>query len=775
MRAFFSWVTAHPLLVIFLSLALTFGFGYGLTRLETETDVKNMLPVGYPSVAHLESIDDVFEIEQNIAIAMVVEGKAGIYNPHSLKLIEKLTKKLADVPGIDPSKIFSLFSVQDIVGDDGGFGIVPLCETLPSSQQEIEALRDRVRQNAMFHGALVSRDSSGTLLSAGVTPVADNAQVYFDVMALIDAQETRGETFYVSGGPVVQGVIGRHVNEDMSKMMPLVSVVIVVILLLIFRSLRGVMLPLLVVLFSVIWAMGMMALCKIPIYAMSTIVPIVIMAIGVADGIHILARYYEGARRHPKRSGRQITIDTMLEMASPVIMTSLTTAVGFLSLLTSSMKPIFYTGVFTSVGVLAAMVFSLTFLPAVLCCMKLPKPPAKPARLDANRLFGRLGSAVFNHRYAVIGIGLVLVTSSALGVRWVNVDSDPMANFNPSDPIPISTRVINRLFSGAMIVHTTVESKTEKAFIEPKALRVVDAFQQQVGQIPEVGQTTSVVDFLKMMHRAMNGNDPAFFMLPDTRNLVGTYLMLYSGDNINHYINYGRDHINVQTRVATTSTKTLQNVINQMESLADSSLRTLPDVEVKIGGVGRVVVDLINVIVYGQITSILLSILGVYLITSLMFRSLTAGLFNIVPISMATLLNFGVMAALSIPLEPATAVTSCIGIGVGIDYAIHFIAKYRLTRFRLGPGGELSREAMATAGKAIFFNAIVVVGGFLVLVASQFPPSRHMGIMVSLTMFTSFLAAVTVLPALLSWVDPRFCRAGTRAEAFPQSPLEEDQ
>jgi predicted RND superfamily exporter protein len=173
-----------------------------------------------------------------------------------------------------------------------------------------------------------------------------------------------------------------------------------------------------------------------------------------------------------------------------------------------------------------------------------------------------------------------------------------------------------------------------------------------------------------------------------------------------------------------------------------------------------VMIDMLNFIVYGQVYSIFLSMLLVFIITSVMFRSLVAGFFTSAPICLATAFNFGVMALLRIPLEPATAITACIGIGVGVDYGIHFIAKYQIMRQRGFRGQELVQATMASAGKSIFFNAAVVIGGFLVLVVSAFPPTRHMGFMVSLNMFTSYVASVTLLPALLAWIDPAFIQKG---------------
>jgi predicted RND superfamily exporter protein len=537
-----------------------------------------------------------------------------------------------------------------------------------------------------------------------------------------------------------------------------------------FRSLRGLMLPLAGVIFSVVWSMGLMSFFKIPIYPMTTMIPILLMAMGVAYGLHVVTRYYiihqEQRGANPHVTAREVTIITMMELWSPLIMASTTDAAGFLSLLTSKIKPIFHTGVFTSIGLLVALAFSLALIPAILVKMKLPKPRAEAGSFVwEDKLFLRMGTGIYNLRKGLVALAVVIFFASLFAARNLIVNSDPMSNFNDADPIPKSTKIVNEQFGGAMMIYTTLEANEPKRFLDPEALKAVDRFQDEVKAMTNVGAALSAVDFLKMMNRAMNENDPAADVTPPTRNLVGTYLMLYSGENIDHYINYDANKLNIETRVTTSSTKELERIMGLMEKAADKHLRSLPDVKVAIGGHARIVVDMLNIIVYGQIYSIFLSMIMVFIITSVMFRSPIAGLFTAVPISLATVFNFATMSVLGVPLEPATAVTSCIGIGVGVDYGIHFIAKYQIMWQRGLRGKELVELTMASAGKSIFFNAAVVIGGFLVLVTSMFPPVRHMGFMVSLNMFTSYLASVTILPAMLAWLQPAFIERGQPGNA----------
>ena len=757
MHGFFIWITTHPHKVLAVCAVVVLAFSVGLLRLTTETDVENMLPEDHPSIEHTDQIEEVFEIADGVTVAVVADGPGGIYTAGRLARIKDLSDRLADVPGVAPETVRSIFAVDDIVADPAGFAVVPLAESVPETPEEIAALRARIEANALVDGALVSADGSGTLLTVDIEPDADKAAIYYAVRALVSGSAGDGLRTYVAGLPVIQGVVAEHVERDMRRMLPLVSLVIVAMLLVIFRSLRGVVLPLAVVGASVVIALGMMGFMGVPIYPLTTIVPVVLMAIGVADGIHITTRYYEGARAYPGMSSKHLTVAAMREMWKPVVMTSLTTAAGFLSLLSSRMKPIYDAGIFTFVGVIAAMVLSLTMIPAALCLMRVPairQTRAWWTRSDA--IFRWLGFAVFRLRWMILAGSVLAVAASLVGIGSIRVDSNPIANFNADDPIPVADRLMNRLFAGGLVMHVTLESADAKRFIEPDALTAIDRFQRAVEKNPGVGGTFSLADPVKMMNRAMHAGDPAEFRIPDSRNLIGTYLLLYSGDDLGHYVNYARDLTNVQVYLRTSSTDRLGAIRTDVNAAVAEHLAPLRRVTVTVGGMGAVLVDIVRIIVDGQIWAILLSIAGVFVITAWMLRSVVGGAMAVVPISAATCLAFGSMGALGLALEPATAISACIGIGVGVDYAIHFLAKYRVLKEKGFGRRKLCAATMATAGRAIFFNAVVVIGGFAVLLASEFPPSRNMGIMITLNMAGGFLAAVTVLPALLAVIQPRF-------------------
>jgi uncharacterized protein len=212
-QRYFEWVTRHSTIIIVLSIIATAAFAFGLKYVRTEADVENMLPAGSDSVETAKKIDKIFEVEDSVIVAVVHEGKDGIFNPHSLQLIKDVTDRMSDIRGIDPSKIFSIYKVSQIIGTETGFEAPPLCENVPATRKEIDDLRDRVLTNPLYSGTLVAKNGAGTLVYGAVTPVSDKAQVYYDVRDMLDKMSLEGETFYITGHPVIQGVLGAHVQK----------------------------------------------------------------------------------------------------------------------------------------------------------------------------------------------------------------------------------------------------------------------------------------------------------------------------------------------------------------------------------------------------------------------------------------------------------------------------------------------------------------------------------------------------------------------------------
>ena len=613
-------------------------------------------------------------------------------------------------------------------------------------------------------------------------------------------------------------------RRDMEMFMPLIIVIVLGTLFFTYRSVRGVVLPLAVVIVSVIWTLGIMAAVGVPMYSVSTMMPVVLMAVGVADGIHILSRYYDEVLEHPGVSSPDAVLVAMREMWQPVVFTSLTTAAGFLSFLTASILPIRYFGVFTALGVVAALVFSLTFFPALLSLL-----PAKVSRglreqmgrsgdLAATgvvaRLLSRLGVSVARKPLVVWGSTACVMLVCLLGAQRVFVDTSFIKMADPTSPVRVADSVLGQTFQGNLPLYIAIEGHQPDLLKDPVLLSKLDRLQALVEQDPVVGGSLSLAEYVKRMNRVMNEDRPEMEVIPDAQDLIAQYLLLYSfsgdPDDFDEIVDYDYQHANLTIFLRSDSTQDIERVVGLVQDFAvrefghagDSGTadtasrdplairfgRWLAGIEptviswetdsgfrLGIAGNGYLTSRFSELVVSGQLASLSVSLVAVFCLTALMFRSWVAGLINVIPISMVMVFSFGLLGLLNIPLEVGKSLTASMVIGIGIDYTIHFLNKYRIkVRAGLTDPEDITAATMATSGKAIFFNALVVTAGFLVFLTSNFRPNFYLGAMLALNMSACLLVSMTVLPAMLNTWKPRFVYAGT-APATPDAEPQEPQ
>jgi hypothetical protein len=567
---------------------------------------------------------------------------------------------------------------------------------------------------------------------------------------------------------------------------------------------------------AVIWTLGIMAALGIPMYFITSMMPVVLMAVGVADGIHILSRYYEELLEHPDISSSDAVIATMGEMWQPVILTSLTTAAGFLSFLTAAIVPIRYFGVFTGVGILAAMVFSLTFLPAMLSLLSptvsrgLRKQMGRSEDVAAigwaAALLSRLGRGVARHPLAVWVPTALVVALCLFGAQRIIVDTSMIRLFDPSHAIRIGDEVLRDKFQGTVPIYVAIEGHAPDRLKDPVLLDQLDRLQALVEQDPDVGGSLSLAEYIKRMNRVMNEDRPEMEVVPTSRDLVAQYLLLYSfsgdPDDFDDVVDYDYQHANVAVYLRSDSTRDVARVVQIVRDFAVREFGQNGDVEaaahdplavrfgrwlagieptvmgwetnsgfrIGIAGNGYVLNRLSELVISGQLSSLVTSLGAVFLLTAFMFRSWVAGLINVIPISLVMIFSFGLLGLLNIPLEIGKSLTASMVIGIGIDYTIHFLSKYRVkVREGLTDPEQITAATMATSGKAIFFNAVVVIGGFLVFLTSNFRPNFYLGAMLSLSMGACLIVSMTVLPAILNRFKPRFVYGEEKAAVMATS------
>jgi uncharacterized protein len=743
----------YPWLILGVILVLSTGFFISMknnTRMETNMD--KYMPQSHPAFVYSNQAEEWFNINDGIIIA--IENTEGIYNEGTLEKIKALTKELQKMEEIEKLDVTSLYTADNIIGTEMGLEVNPFYKRVPTSEADLKELQEDVRNNEMIFGSIVSEDEQVSLIIAEIRDDVFSLDFYHEILDLTDKYEGP-EKLYVAGRPIVEGSLASLAPKDMAKMIPIVILIIIVVLFLVMQSIKATVLTLVVVLFSVLWSFGLMAVLGIPIYAVSTMLPVMLIAIGVADGIHLFNHLRLYRREHPESEKKEAISDMIHGMWKPVVMTSVTTAVGFISLLTSQVYPIKYFGMFTAFGVMMAMVFSLFLIPSALMVMGIPRWKQKKGGSEQKK------ESAFSHKFAAFLIryrmmtilGTVLIVALSLwGLTKVWIDSSFLAQFEKESEIVLTDQYINQKFGGTSTLNVIFDSEEPGAFKNPDVLKALDNLQQDVeNSLVMVGNSFSITDYLKRMNMVMNADDTAFNVIPDSRELVAQYLLLYemSGDpeNLWKVVDYNFQKANMMFQLKSDNSLTLNDAISQIED----HLPTLEALGVSLNYAGTGYKGLVfsDLILEGQISSIIISLILVIILLSLMFKNIKYGLIGAVPIIITAFISFGIMGLFSIPLSTTTALLTSIAIGIGIDYAVHFIESYRVRANEMKDKQKVLERTLNHSGRAILFNALVVIAGFLVLLFSAFPPNRSLGALVSLNMFTSFVGTITIMAIML--------------------------
>ncbi len=352
-----------PWLSIVLTLLLSVVFFYFMSQnSEMETNLDKYMPQDHPAFVYSDQAEEWFGINDGIIVA--IENKTGIYNTATIDTLKQLTKVLQKMDEIEKADVTSLYTADNIVGDEEGMDVKSFFKKVPKTEEKLKQLQQNVRNNEMVYGRLVSTDETVTVIIAEIKDDVFSQEFYNEILELAQSFQTDDIKIHVAGRPIVEGTMALLGPADMKRMVPIVLLVITIVLYFMLRSVRSTLLTMAVVFFSTLWSFGLMAMANIPIYAVSTMIPVMLIAIGVADGIHLYSHLQLFQRKNPDASKKEAVTNMINKMWRPVVMTSITTAVGFISLLTSQVYPIKYFGIFTAFGVLVAMILSLLIIPA---------------------------------------------------------------------------------------------------------------------------------------------------------------------------------------------------------------------------------------------------------------------------------------------------------------------------------------------------------------------------------------------------------------------------
>jgi len=878
----------YPWVIIGIVIAITFFFILQLPKTTIDNDVSKFIPGNHPTRVALDNVEATFGSQSFISIGLKAKDET-IFTTRGIRFVKRVTEELKKLPYVE--KVDSLTDADFIEGTPEGMVVRPIIEDFRGTEEEILLIKEKLISWDVYKKNLYSEDFRSTQILVRLSadlPIEVLEKAYYDIKGLLKDSELEGFESYIAGTPVISAIMGKNMRGDLRKLIPFVVLVIVTSLYLSFRRPGGVILPLVTVIISSIWTMGLLALLGVSLTMIATVIPVVLIAVGSAYGIHIINQYYDEVRelKNPQtiEEKRKAVVEALRKVIKPVILAGLTTVAGFGSLSASPIVPMKDFGIFTSIGVLAALIVALTFIPSLLI-LKGSGQGGKKSEVTSDfktKSGGRLiypviklyKKAIIKRGFVIVAVVILIVPISLFGISRIIVDNSIIEYFKKSTEIRRADAFLREHFGGTKHFSIVVKGKNRGDLTNPEILKQMDELANYlVTKYPnEVGKVVSFTDFIKRMNMVMNvpdtgspsegvgsveasgyegsfftgefsdeirnsgeiehrkGNEPdtglmgaeaekmpynlqlsktmtcmeflqivnrmytslgntgmsagdfidhlnrtfnymgeAYYEIPydpskypvstreELKNLITQYLLLYSGsleDFIDDPLEPSQARMMVQMRTTGDSfTKRIDADIRSFVS------KHFPQgYEVELAGIAYVESALTDLIVRSQLYSMVVSFLLVFIIISISFRSPIAGLFGVIPLSFAVLVNFAVMGYAGIKLDISTAMVASIAIGVGIDYSIHLLSRYNLVRKTSEDLEVVTERTLFTTGRAIMFNAISVGAGLGVLIFSSFNPLMFSGLLASIIMITSSLAAMTLLPLLLNIFKPGFIK-----------------
>lgn len=755
MKFFFEFTVKRAWWILLLLALVTAGFVSQMSKLHLETNIEEMLPKDMDAYLNKQRLEKDFNAADMVVIGILKKDQEGIYNAHSLALVDELTQWLRtrkEFRTLALADLMSLSTIKNIRGTEDGMEVEEFMPVPVANPDEIAQLRHALEVNGLYIGSIVSADGTGTLIV--VRPAAEYLGKYHEVYQVLSDKvaeiNQRGgpEALLITGRPVIEGVFGVYMPRDMKKMQPMILLLLVILLAVSFRSVRGVLIPLTVVILSEIWMLGTMAAAGIPVYTVTTMLPILILAIGIADSVHVLTHIRVEAGRDAKLSRGESIVLAMQAMWLPILMTTLTTAAGFLAMLSSDLIPMQYFGVFAAVGIVYAFIVTVLFIPAIEAVL-----PKREKALDQLAFGGYLNwiTQVVVHRpRRILAAFSVLILFSAYGLMQLEVDSSLVHQFNPSDPLRQADEVLNAHFSGTNTLDVIIDTGKQDGVLEPTFLKALIQLQNMAESNPLVGDSSSIAEFLAEMNKVMHGGDEAWHIAPESSELAAQYLLLYSfsgaPDDFDTFItsDYRQAHVRMQLKSdASADADVLVSHLKQEAS------HLFPGMSLEYAGTAYTAMRFSDLVIRGQIVSLLLAMSLIFMLCFWMFRSFKDAALAMLPVSMAVVVDYGLMGLLGIPLEIGTAITGAMALGIGVDFAIHYLYRYRYHE-KLGlPYQVIVARSNEETGRAILFNALVVIGGFMVLLTANLYPQVKLGALVSMSMLICYLASCYLFPILL--------------------------
>jgi len=758
LKQFGEFILAHPKSVLFGLTILLFVSIFPASNIRTDFNLEGFYPEEDPVIADYEKLEEEFGRDDN---SIIIGFKTdSLFTDKVLLDLQSIVEQLEEIDYL--TEVLSILDAQEIKSEDGQLTFAPYFDLENSTNEQLSNIKEDITLDPFLNGSLINSSGNATAI---VLRINEEENTFFNRNYIIDSindvlDEYRSDyEFHTSGIPYFRNQYVNLLNGEIVMYIAISSILIILLLWYIYRTIWGVLFPMVIVWSTLLLTVAIIQLTGGYLEIMSSTIAPILLCVGVADAIHMISKYDDA--RESGFSKHNSIIEMLKTLGSATFLTSLTTAIGFATLFTSTVMPMRRFGIYTAAGVLLAYLVTIFFLPVIL------------SRLKSKRIFDEKSGSFYpllqkwlyklsglnrlNYRKVVI-FGLLVTLIFSIGITKIEVNGKVFDDVGDDTELMQDSRFFSDQIAPQFPMEFLINTEEPDGALSVDLLQRVSQFEQKLLEYPEIHRVVGLHTLMGEVHRVLTGgkrNEDLDNPLPDSDQAIAQYTLLMEineADELYNLVDFDYRKLRITAQTEDAGSKRINEIRDEFRS---EMKRLFPDEEVTVTGTTILSADLTDKIVYSLAWSIMLAIFAITFIMAMLFKSFKMALIALVPNLIPLLIVGGVMGFAGIDIKPSTAVIFTIALGIAVDDSIHYLARFRIEYLKSKAMLPSLTATTVRTGRAIIVTSLILIAGFGTLITSAFTSTAMMGILVCTTIFGALMADLFVLPSLFYWLKPK--------------------
>lgn len=754
MKQFGEFILRHPRFVLYGIAVLAVLSIYPASNIRTDFNLEGFYPDDDVVIEDYRILEEEFGRDDNTII--IGFQSDSLFTRPVLSDLKMISERLDSLSYI--SETLSIWNATGISSDGISIDFEPYLSDSELSDRDLREIQKKVSSDPLLRGFIINESGTATSI---ILRIDQEQNTYSNRNVLISSiQEVLNPfrdsyEFHISGIPYFRNQYVNMLNGEIVMYIAISSILIILLLWYLYRTFWGVLFPMIIVWSTLLITIALIQLTGGFLEIMSSTIAPILLCVGVADAVHMISKYDDA--RESGYTKRESILEMLKTLGSATFLTSVTTAIGFASLLSSSVQPMQRFGAYTAAGVLIAYLVTIFFLPAVLTMGRKSRIfdeksgslyPLLVLWLNKLTAFNRL-----HYGKVLIGVLLLLIIFSS-GIRNIEVNGRVFDDVGEDTELMQDSRFFTENLSPQFPMEFIINTGEANGALTYDLYRKTDSLTAKLLSYPEIHKVTGLNTLIDEVHTTLNPDNGEIGSLPSPDDAIAQYALLLEingGDNLFNFVDFEYRKIRLTALTEDAGSKRINEIRNEISGFASE---LFDEQELIITGTTILSADLTDKIVYSLSWSILIAILVITLIMAVLFKSMKIALIALIPNVIPLIMVAGVMGFLDVDIKPSTAVIFTIALGIAVDDSIHYLARFRIEYARIGSVFPALSATTIRTGRAIVVTSMILIAGFGTLITSAFTSTAMMGVLVTTTIFSALLADLFVLPALFYWLKP---------------------